>query len=506
LEYKWTVLTVTTVGIFMSTLDASIVVVGLPTIIQDLNTSLFAGIWVITGYRLMITILLVTVGRVADIIGRVKLYNAGFAVFTAGSLFCSLAPSGELLIAARLVQGLGGALLFVNSMAIVVDAFPTAELGTAIGINQMAINAGTIVGYTLSGVMIGLFGWRSIFWINIPIGIFGTIWAHRRLKELYGKTTEERFDYLGALLFSSALTIVLLALTIGDLQSLVTRFLLITSMALFAIFLVHERRVAQPVLDLWLFRIRPFIAGNLSNLFNGLAFAALAFELTLYFELVKGYTDLQTGLALIPMDLTLIVIGPISGRLSDRYGGRGLSTLGLAITSGALLVFSTFSTDTTVISIAAALALAGFGIGLFRSPNASSVMASVPADRRGIGAGVRSTILNTSSVVSIPLALALMTAVMPYDKLAIVVSATSMGSQQETLQLLDAIRYAFYAFAVINALGVIVSFLRGPRRTDTDAFSSGAGAPAALRADVASFLVNDLCRALRAKFHLFANA
>jgi MFS family permease len=237
-----------------------------------------------------------------------------------------------------------------------------------------------------------------------------------------------------------------------------------------------------------------------------LAFAALAFELTLYFELVKGYTDLQTGLALIPMDLTLIVIGPISGRLSDRYGGRGLSTLGLAITSGALLVFSTFSTDTTVISIAAALALAGFGIGLFRSPNASSVMASVPADRRGIGAGVRSTILNTSSVVSIPLALALMTAVMPYDKLAIVVSATSMGSQQETLQLLDAIRYAFYAFAVINALGVIVSFLRGPRRTDTDAFSSGAGAPAALRADVASFLVNDLCRALRAKFHLFANA
>jgi EmrB/QacA subfamily drug resistance transporter len=471
LEYKWTVLTVTTVGIFMATLDASIVVVGLPTIIADLNTSLFAGIWVITGYRLMITILLVTIGRIADIFGRVKLYNAGFAVFTVGSVLCGLSPTAELLVVSRLVQGFGAALLFVNSMAIVVDAFPTAELGTAIGINQMAINAGTIVGYTLSGIMIGLFGWRSIFWVNIPIGVFGTMWAHRRLRELHTTLAREKFDYPGAILFSSALTIVLLALTLGDLRSLTTQILLVVSTVDFGIFLIHERRVHQPVLDLTLFKIRAFTAGNLSNLLNGLAFAALAFELTLYFELVKGYSDFQTGLALIPMDFTLIVIGPISGRLSDKYGGRGLSTLGLAITSMALLLFSTFSIDTGVIMITAALALAGFGIGLFRSPNASSVMGAVPASRRGIGAGVRSTILNTSSVVSIPLALTLMTAVMPYDELASVVSVTTLGSQPEVMQLLSAIRYAFLAFAAINALGVIVSFLRG-RRVDSEELPS----------------------------------
>ena len=463
MEYKWTVLTVTTVGIFMSTLDASIVVVGLPTIIEDLSTSLFAGIWVITGYRLMITILLVAIGRIADIFGRVKLYNCGFAVFTIGSALCALSPTAELLIVARLIQGFGAALLFVNSMAIVVDAFPTAELGTAIGINQMAINAGTIVGYTLSGVMIGLFGWRSIFWINIPVGIFGTIWAHRRLKELYAKVVKERFDYIGAVLFSTALTVVLLALTLADLRSVITQGLLVMSLVLFAIFLVHERRVDHPVLDLSLLKIRPFTVGNFSNLLNGLAFAALAFELTLYFELVKGYSAFQTGLALIPMDFTLIVIGPISGRLSDKYGGRGLSTLGLAITSVALLVFSTFSIDTNVVTFAGALALAGFGIGLFRSPNASSVMGSLPPERRGIGSGVRSTILNTSMVVSIPLALTLMTAVMPYDRLAVVVSATTLGSRLEVLQLLDAIKYAFYAFAAINGLAVIASFLRGPR-------------------------------------------
>ncbi len=466
LEYKWTVLTVTTVGIFMSTLDASIVVVGLPVIIENLNTSLFLGIWIITGYRLMITILLVTIGRIADIMGRVRLYNAGFAVFTVGSALCGLSPSAEILLSSRLIQGLGAALLFVNSMAIVVDAFPTAELGTAIGINQMAINAGTIVGYTLSGIMIGLFGWRSIFWINVPVGIFGTIWSHRRLRELYAKPEKEKFDYSGALLFSTALTVILLALTLGDLRSLLTKSLLLASALLFALFMAHETRVEHPVLDLGLFRIRLFTAGNLTNLLNGLAFAALAFELTLYFELVKGYSPLQTGLALIPMDFTLIVIGPIAGRLSDRYGQRGLSTIGLGITSIALLVFSTFSMETNAIVIAAALALGGFGIGLFRSPNASSVMGSIPPERRGVGAGVRSTILNTSMVVSIPLALSIMTAVMPYDKLAVVVSATTLGSQTEILELLDAIKYAFYAFGVINAIAVVVSFLRGQKKSE----------------------------------------
>lgn len=465
MEYKWTVLTVTTVGIFMSSLDASIIVVGLPTIIEDLNTSLFAGIWVITGYRLMITILLVTIGRFADILGRVKMYNGGFAVFTIGSVLCALSPTGELLIVSRLVQGFGGALLFVNSMAIVVDAFPPSELGTAIGINQMAINAGTIVGYTLSGILIGFFGWRSIFWLNVPVGLFGTVWAHRRLKELYARIGRQKFDFLGATLFSSSLTVVLLALTLGDLRSLVTQILLMASILLFVIFLVHETRIDQPVVDLSLFRIRLFTAGNFANFLNGLAFAALAFELTLYLQLVKGYTPFQTGIALIPMDFTLIVIGPIGGRLSDKYGSRGLSTLGLAVTSFALLVFTTFSINTGEAYIGGALALAGLGVGLFRSPNASSVMGSVPSERRGIGAGVRSTILNSSMVVSIPLALSLMTAVMPYDRLAVVVSASTLGNSEEVLQLLGAIRYAFYAFAAINALGVIVSFLRGPRRS-----------------------------------------
>src|SRR3989441_13081839 len=184
LEYKWVVLTVTTVGIFMATLDSSIFVVGLPKVVSDLKTNLVVGVWIITIYRLMITVLLVGIGRWADMHGRVRLYNTGFAIFTLGSLLSGLSPTAEALLAFRLVQGIGAALLFVTSVAIVTDAFSGKDLGKGIGINQVAINAGTITGYTLSGVLIQLFTWRSIFLVNVPVGIFGTYWSRKRLKEI----------------------------------------------------------------------------------------------------------------------------------------------------------------------------------------------------------------------------------------------------------------------------------------------------------------------------------
>ncbi len=460
MEYKWTVLTVTTVGQFMAALDASIIVVGLPTIIEDLNTSLFAGIWVITGYRLMITVLLVLVGRVADTTGKVKLYNVGFAVFTIGSVFSALSPTAELLVAGRLIQGLGAAFLIVNSMAILVDTFPSDELGTAISANQMATNAAQIIGYSLSGIMIGLLGWRSLFWVNIPIGIFGTIWSYRRLKEIYG-VTEEKVDYVGGALFATSLTLALVGLT---LKGLISQALFVVSAIFFVLFLIHETRVEHPVLDLRLFRIRLFTASCVSNMCNSLAFAAVSFELTLYFQLVRGYTAFDTGIALTPIALTLILIGPISGWLSDKYGARGLSTLGLAVTTIGLLICSTFSAETNIATVTAALIVVGLGVGLFKSPNASSAMSSLPLNRRGIGAAVRSTILNSSNVISIPLALTLMTTVMPYAKLSVVVNSTTLSNSDEILQLLGAIKYAFFSSAFISGLGILASSMRGPKK------------------------------------------
>ncbi len=466
MEYKWVVLTVTTVGIFMATLDSSILVVGLPQVVAALHTNFVVGVWFITIYRLMITVLLVAIGRIADIYGRVRLYSTGFAIFTIGSLLSGLSFNAEELLAFRLVQGIGAALLFVNSVAIVTDAFSAGELGKGIGINQLAINAGTITGYTLSGILIQLFTWRSIFLVNVPIGIFGTYWSRRRLKEIIAPVRTEKFDLPGAITFSAAITILLLGFTIGGLTDPLTMWLTGLSLVLMAAFVIHERTTQHPVLDLSLFRIRLFTAGNIANLLSGLAFAALAFIMTLYFQLVRGYDPLHAGLALIPLDLTLIIIGPISGILSDRWGARGLSTLGLVVASAGFFLLSGFSQDTSYFVVATSFCLVGIGLGMFRSPNASSVMGSVPADKRGVSSGVRATIINTSIVVSIPLTTILMTADVPYQKLVgIIGGSTVTGNFQiasaDVAMFLAGLQHALLIFSIVILGSAVFSVLRG---------------------------------------------
>src|SRR2546430_733500 len=307
----------------MATLDSSIIVVGLPQVVSSLQTNLVEGVWFITIYRLMITVLLVGIGRMADLYGRVRLYNLGFAIFSLGSLLSGLSITAEMLLIFRLVQGVGAAFLFVNSVAIVTDAFAGSELGKGIGINQVAINAGTITGYTLSGVLIQLFTWRSIFLVNVPIGIFGTYWSRKRLNEIHHPARGERFDLAGAVTFSVAITLLLLGLTLGSLTDYANQAVVGGSILCFAIFITIERRARYPALDLSLFKIRLFTAGNIANLLSGLAFAALAFVMTLYFQLVRGYDPLHAGIFLIPLDVTLILVGPISGWLSDKWGASG---------------------------------------------------------------------------------------------------------------------------------------------------------------------------------------
>ncbi len=462
MEYKWTVLTVTTVGIFMATLDASIIVVGLPTVIDELGTNLVVGVWIITIYRLMITILLVIFGRMADMYGRVRLYNLGFAVFTIGSLLSALSLTAEQLLFFRLIQGIGAALLFVNSVAIVTDAFAGSGLGKGIGINQVAINAGTITGYILSGILIQQFGWRSIFLVNVPIGIFGTYWSKRRLHEINPPVAGERFDVLGALTFSIGITTLLLGLTLGGITSPTTQVLVLLSILLMGIFLLVERRTEHPVLDLSLFKNRLFTAGNLANLLSGIAFAALAFTMTLYYQIVRGYGPQATGLTLIPLEATLILVGPVSGSLSDRYGQRGLSTIGLIVTSVGFLLLSDLTPTTPDGRILLSLSIIGLGVGLFRSPNASSVMGSVPANKRGISSGVRATIINTSIVASIPVTVAIMTAAIPYDRLVTIIGGSQL-SPGDMSSFLAGIQHALLAFAGITLVSAVFSALRGSR-------------------------------------------
>ncbi len=453
----------------MATLDSSILVVGLPQVVAALHTNFLIGVWFITIYRLMITVLLVVFGRIADLYGRVRLYSMGFAIFTVGSFLSGLSFTAEELLAFRLIQGLGAALLFVNSIAIVTDAFAGGhDLGKGIGINQVAINAGTITGYTLSGILIQLFTWRSIFLVNVPIGIFGTYWSRKRLREITPPIRREKFDHIGAIAFSASITVLLLGFTIGGITDPTSLALIGLSVLLMIFFIFHERGTKYPVLDLSLFKIRLFTAGNIANLVSGLAFAALAFIMTLYFQLVRGYDPLSAGLALIPLDVTLILIGPISGSISDKYGARGLSTLGLVIASIGFFLLSGFDQSTSYYAIAASFCLVGIGIGMFRSPNASSVMGSVPPEKRGISSGVRGTIINTSVVASIPFATALMTADVPYQKLAGIIGSAPLGGKIQITSsdvgvFLAGLQHALLIFSLVVLGSAIFSFMRGSR-------------------------------------------
>ena len=463
MDYKWVALSVTSVGTFMAALDASVVVIGLPTILQDLHASIVHGIWIITGYKLMLTILLVLFGRLADLYGRVRLYNLGFAIFTIGSLLCALSRTGEQLIIFRFLQGAGAALLVSNSTAIITDAFPRGELATGLGTNMMAANIGAVGGYTLSGVMITYFGWRSIFLINIPIGIFGTVWGYLRLKEIGVKPVGQKFDYAGSILYCIGLATILLALTVGDPLSVRNIAILAGGVAFFIAVIFVELKQKYPTIDLTLFKIRSFAAGNIAGFANALAFACGPFLRSLYLQLILGYSPLKSGVLLIPMDILILVLNPISGRLADRYGSRVLSSLGLAFDAAALFWFSTLNDKSSYSTLLISLLLFGFGLALFAPANTSSIMGSVPAEKRGIASGVKNTVSQTAGVLSVPFSLLLMTLVMPYARLSQIVSSSQLNNANEASMLLKAINHACFILGILTLFAIIPSLMRGPK-------------------------------------------
>jgi len=461
LDYKWVALSVTNIGTFMGTLDSSIVVIGLPTILKDLHADMAEGVWIITGYKLMITILLVLFGRLADLYGRVKLYNLGFVIFTLGSLLCALSRTGEQLIIFRFLQGAGAALLISNSTAIITDAFPKEELGMGLGTNMMAANLGVISGYTLSGIMMNFFSWRSIFLVNVPIGIIGTLWGYFRLKEIGIKTTGQSLDYAGSILYCIGLATILLALTIGNPDSVRNIVILACGVAFFIAVIFVELKQKYPTLDVTLFKIRQFAAGNLANFLNSVAFACGPFLRSLYLQLILGYTALKTGLLLIPMDIIILILSPICGRLSDRYGSNLLGTVGLTFNAAALIWFSTLSARSSYTTVLVSLVLFGFGLALFAPANTASIMGSVPAEKRGVASGIRNTINQTAGVFSVPFSLLLMTLVIPYNKLSQIVSGSPLVDSNEIALFLKAINRACLILGIITLLAIIPLVLAG---------------------------------------------
>jgi len=475
MQYKWVALSNTTIGTLMSSLDSNIVLIALPTIGKDLHTGLLDLIWILISYQLVTASVLVNFGRLADMFGRVRLYTLGFAIFTVGSALCSLSQTGAELIAFRVFQAVGAGFLFSNSAAILTDAFPASERGKALGINQVSIVVGSVTGLVVGGLLTTAIGWQSIFWVNVPIGAFATLWSHYKLHEVGRLRQGQSIDLVGNVCLAGSILAVLAGVTlyvIGGLSLVDTYLLLVVSACLFALFIFTERRVPEPMLDLSLFRIRAFAAGNLAILLNAMARGAVSLVLVFYLQGPTMRLDPFTaGVYLIPISASLAFTGPISGWLSDRYGARYLSSAGLVVSMIGFLLLTTIGPTITFPALAVPLIFVGSGMGIFAAPNRASIMNSVPAGERGIASGISVTLVNIGSTFSLAIAFLIMATVTPVailEQIFLGLSAPSGGAWVNTF--ISSIHLVYYVSTGFLIAALVPSLSRGarPRPVETE--------------------------------------
>lgn len=451
----------------MTPLDGSIVSVALPSIASSLNIDYGSVIWIPTAYLVSLTVFLLSLGRLADMRGKKSVFVTGFVIFTTASLLCSISNNGLQIILFRAIQGAGAAFIGATSTAIVTDVFPSRERGKALGINTMSVYVGLTIGPSLGGFLTHVAGWRSIFYVNIPIGIFVITLTLLKLKKSVVENQKKHFDLLGASAFALGLVALLIALTLGESYgwtTLLITSLFIASACFLTLFLIIERkRGANAILDLSLFTgSRLFAAANISALLNYTSFFGVTFFMSFYLQRVLDYSPLLTGIILLSMPLTMVVLSPFSGWLSDKIGSRILSSLGMAIICIGLLWASTLSLRSSSIDVMISLFIMGFGMGLFSSPNTSSVMGSVAKDRLGVASGT----LATMRFLGQSLSLAIMGAVVATVVTSGSLSTIFIGLNPSAMGVADAafvegIRRAFIVSAIISAAGVFTSLVRG---------------------------------------------
>lgn len=467
MQYKYSVLVNTTIGSFMSLLDSNIVLISLPVIISSLpGTTTLDGLWIIMGYTLINATLLLTFGRISDIYGRVRLYNLGFAIFTVGSALCSISPNGTSLVFFRLIQGTGGALIFSNSTAVLTDTFPPEERGKAIGINQVAGTAGSVSGLVAGGILTGTLGWRSIFWINIPVGLFGTVWAYLRLKET-SQRLKESIDLIGNILFSLGLSLFLVTLTFGAISGWepIFYFLFGLSVVFFVLFVIYERRIKYPMMDISLFKLTRFSAGIASNFLASIARGAISLILVFYFQGAEGLDALTAGILLLPFSISFVSFGPLSGYLSDKYGQLRFVIAGLVTVCIAVFIFAFFPYGLPYWLLVIPMVLSGAGGGMFVAPNVASIMNSVPVTRRGVASGMSSMLVNTGFLISLGLAFAVMASGVPLTTLQQIFSgqAVELSKQSKDLFILS-MRRIFLLMGILSAISVVPSYLASRKK------------------------------------------
>jgi len=435
-HYKWVALSNTTLGMLAATVNGSIVIISLPAIFRGIHldplqpSNVSYLLWMLMGYLVVSAVLVVTLGRLGDIYGRVRMYNMGFAIFGLGALALPFdpfsGPAGALwLIGWRVLQATGGAMLMANSPAILTDAFPSYQRGTAMGINQVAGISGSFLGLILGGVLAAI-DWRLVFIVSVPIGIGGTIWSVLSLRET-GIRTHARIDWLGNVTFAVGLIALLTGITYGiqpygghsmGWTSPVVLAGLIGGVVLLTAFCLVEQRVEAPMFDLKLLRIRAFAAGNAATLLASIARGGLQFMLIIWLQGIWlplhnydfAVTPLWSGIYLLPLTFGFVVSGPVSGWLSDRHGARAFASGGLLVSAAAFGGLLVLPTDFRYGLFAVLIFVAGAGMGLFSAPNAAAIMNSVPARQRGAASGMLATFQNSGFVLSIGVFFSLMIA------------------------------------------------------------------------------------------------
>ncbi len=428
IAYKWIALSNTSLGVFMAFLDGSIVLIALPAIFNGIKVNPLAPgetnylLWTLMGYLVVTSTLLVTFGRISDMFGRVRLYNLGFAIFAIGSVLLYLVPgtgntAALLIIIYRLIQAVGGAFLMSNSTAILTDAFPPNQRGMALGVNMIAGTLGSFLGVVVGGVLAAI-NWRYVFLVSVPFSVGGTIWAYLGLRELATIRKHQQLDLPGNLLFGVGLTALLVGATYGiqpygsspmGWTSPFVLVCLIGGVLALVAFVFVEQRVPDPMFRLDLFKVRVFSAGNIAGFLASLARGGLNLILVIWLQgiwlplhgIPFADTPLWAGIYMLPTTFGFMLMGPISGYLSDRWGARALSSAGMLITALGFAGLMLIPVNFTYWMFALAILVIGFGMGMFVSPNLAAIMNSVPAEHRGASSGMRSTVANTANTVSL---------------------------------------------------------------------------------------------------------
>jgi EmrB/QacA subfamily drug resistance transporter len=458
-NYRWYILANVSIGTFMSTLDSSIVNVALPTISGNLHSDLSVLQWVVTAYLLVISSLLPLFGRIADLVGRKRVFSMGFLIFTLGSLLCGLANNIWFLVAMRVFQAIGASMLMANNAAIITAVFPPQERGRALGLTGTVVALGNLSGPAIGGLLLGIASWRSIFFINLPIGLLG-YWASRViLPPDQPRKDRETFDNLGAFFFSTGMISILFALNNGQdwgWSSSPILIGLILGISLLISFFFTETRVLHPMIELSLFKNRPFLIGNISGFLSFIALFSNMMLMPFYLQHILNFSPSQVGLMMTAFPLMMAFVAPLSGRASDRIGPVALTTSGLVFISLGLFYLTTVSANSTTWQVIPGPLLMGIGSGLFQSPNNSSVMSSVPKPKLGVAGGINALVRNVGMVVGTALSVALF----ENRQAALLKGISNPDTLQQTSAFLTAYHTVLYTGAIIALIAAFISLSR----------------------------------------------